>query len=116
MPTRRNPVVRAGAILRKGGVHRQSASGHRHQGKRSLCDELDDWFAEEQDADDSTAVFGREDRTGSAGRRTSRKRKGWGSTPRSFVARIHSHSRQACCLSAGPNKTSANIGYHDALI
>lgn len=46
MPTRRNPVVRAGAILRKGGVHRQSASGHRHQGKRKLVDEIDDWYEE----------------------------------------------------------------------
>ena len=46
MPTRRNPVVRAGAILRKGGVHRQSASGHRHQGKRKLVDEIADWYEE----------------------------------------------------------------------
>ena len=25
-------------------MHRQSASGHRHQGKRSVHDELDDWY------------------------------------------------------------------------
>lgn len=85
MPTRRNPVVRAGAILRKGGVHRQSASGHRHQGKRSLCDELDEWYADEQDADDSKAVFDCNDKTGTAEYGTPRKRKGWGSTPRSFA-------------------------------
>jgi hypothetical protein len=89
MPTRRNPVVRTGAILRKGGVHRQSASGHRHQGKRSLCDELDEWFADEQDTDDSTAVFGCEDEAGSVEHRAPRKRKGWGSTPRSFIVIGH---------------------------
>lgn len=49
MPLPRNPVVRAGAILRKGGVHRQSASGHRHQGRRALEDELDDWYADQHE-------------------------------------------------------------------
>ena len=44
MPLPRNPVVRTGAILRKGGVHTQSASGLRHQSKRSLDNEIDDWF------------------------------------------------------------------------
>lgn len=55
MPKRRNPVVRAGAILRKGGVHRQSTSGHRHQGKRQLDHEIDDWYTDDVDGADKLA-------------------------------------------------------------
>lgn len=44
MSTRRNPVVRYGALLRKGGVHTQSVSGKRHQSKRQLDDEIDEYF------------------------------------------------------------------------
>ncbi len=44
MPTRRNPVVRYGALLRKAGPHTQSVSGKRHQSKRQLSDEIDDYF------------------------------------------------------------------------
>lgn len=49
MPLPRNPVIRAGAILRKGGAHTKSASGQRHRGKLSLRDEIDDWFDEADD-------------------------------------------------------------------
>jgi len=79
MPTRRNPVVRAGAILRKGGVHRQSASGHRHQGKRSVEDELDDWFVDEaadDDLDDMCSPVGESVDCSDRSRR-SRRRRGW---------------------------------------
>ena len=44
MPTRRNPVVRHGALLRKGGAHTESVSGKRHQSKRQLDDEIDDYY------------------------------------------------------------------------
>ena len=44
MPTRRNPVVRYGALLRKGGAHTKSVSGERHQSRRQLDDEIDDYF------------------------------------------------------------------------
>ena len=46
MPTQRNPVVRHGAILRKGGAHTKSVSANRHQSKRQLDDEIDDYFDE----------------------------------------------------------------------
>lgn len=42
----RNPVVRHAAILRKGGVHTQSVSSTRHQSKRELDDEIDEYFNE----------------------------------------------------------------------
>ena len=51
MPVRRNPVVRAGAILRKGGAHVKSVSGQRHRGKLQLRDELDEWFYESDDTE-----------------------------------------------------------------
>lgn len=44
MPTRRNPVVRYGALLRKGGAHTKSVSGERHQSRRQLDDEIDDYY------------------------------------------------------------------------
>jgi hypothetical protein len=53
MPVRRNPVVRAGAILRKGGVHTKSVSGQRHRGKIDLRDEIDEWL---DDSDDTYLI------------------------------------------------------------
>ena len=44
MPPERNPVVRHGAILRKGGAHTKSVSGIRHQSKRQLDEEIDEYF------------------------------------------------------------------------
>lgn len=44
MPARRNPVVRYGALLRKGGVHTESVSGKRHQSRRQLNDEVDEYL------------------------------------------------------------------------
>jgi len=44
MPSRRNPVVRHGALLRKGGAHTESVSGKRHQSKRQLDDEIDEYY------------------------------------------------------------------------
>ena len=44
MPNERNPVVRFSAILRKGGAHTSSVSGQRHQSKRQLNDEVDEYF------------------------------------------------------------------------
>lgn len=44
MSIRRNQVVRHAAILRKGGAHTNSVSGQRHQSKRQLDDEIDDYF------------------------------------------------------------------------
>jgi len=76
MPTRRNPVVRAGAILRKGGVHRQSASGHRHQGKRALDDELDEWFVVDGLAEGSAELCSPESESADCSRR-SKRRRGW---------------------------------------
>jgi len=46
MATTRNPVVRYGALLRKGGAHTKSVSGQRHQSKQSLDDEIDEYFNE----------------------------------------------------------------------
>jgi len=40
----RNPVVRYGTILRKGGAHTKSVSGTRHRSKRQLDDEIDEYF------------------------------------------------------------------------
>lgn len=48
MPTQRNPVVRHGAILRKGGAHTKSVSAGRHQSKRQLDDEIDEYFDENE--------------------------------------------------------------------
>lgn len=53
MPLPRNPVVRAGAILRKGGAHTKSVSGQRHRRKQDLLDEIDDWY---DDAEDDTKL------------------------------------------------------------
>ena len=39
----RNPVVRYGTILRKGGAHTKSVSGTRHRSKRQLDDEIDEY-------------------------------------------------------------------------
>jgi len=58
MPIPRNPVVRAGAILRKGGVHTKSASGLRHQSKRVLDNEIDEWFNTDAADADSHLVSG----------------------------------------------------------
>lgn len=44
MPERRNPVVRAGAILRKGGVHTKSVTGQRHRQKLRVDDAIDEWY------------------------------------------------------------------------
>jgi len=44
MPTRRNPVVRHGALLRKGGAHTKTVSGQRHQSRLELEDEIDEYF------------------------------------------------------------------------
>ena len=52
MPLPRNPVVRAGAILRKGGAHSKSVSGQRQRRKLDLRDEIDDWFDDADDAID----------------------------------------------------------------
>ena len=49
MPNERNPVVRSGTILRKGGAHTQSVSGQRHQSKRQLYDEIDEYFNEDRE-------------------------------------------------------------------
>lgn len=46
MPERRNPVVRAGAILRKGGAHTKSVSGRRQADRLSVDDAIDDWYEE----------------------------------------------------------------------
>ncbi len=54
MPLPRNPVIRAGAILRKGGAHVKSVSGTRHRGKLDLRDEIDEWFEESDDSDLTT--------------------------------------------------------------
>ena len=40
----RNPVVRYGTILRKGGAHTKSVSGTRHRSKRQLDEEIDEYF------------------------------------------------------------------------
>lgn len=50
MPTRRNPVARYGALLRKGGVHTESVSGKRHQSKRQLDDEIDEYLNQREKA------------------------------------------------------------------
>lgn len=89
MPTRRNPVVRAGALLRKGGVHRQSASGHRHQGKRKLVDEIDNWYedacvaGEYKDnlSADLHSHEGVQDEEQADCLENSKRRKGWNATP-----------------------------------
>ena len=44
MVTRRNPVVRHSTLLRKGGAHTESVSGKRHQSKRQLDDEIDEYY------------------------------------------------------------------------
>lgn len=44
MPERRNPVVRAGAILRKGGAHTKSVSGQRHRQRLRVDDAIDEWY------------------------------------------------------------------------
>ena len=88
MPTRRNPVVRAGAILRKGGVHRQSASGHRHQSKRALDDELDEWFVDGDLAEESAELCSPVDESADSSDRSRRcrQRRGWnGSAPGSLI-------------------------------
>jgi len=48
MPTRRNPVVRQGALLRKGGAHTKTVSGQRHQSRLDLEDEIDDYFLNQE--------------------------------------------------------------------
>ena len=48
MPTRRNPVVRHGALLRKGGAHTKTVSGQRHQSRLQLEDEIDDYFLHQE--------------------------------------------------------------------
>lgn len=69
MPLPRNPVVRAGAILRKGGAHSKSVSGQRQRRKLDLRDEIDDWFDDADDAIDlptqCKAEGGREPPSGS---------------------------------------------------
>ena len=52
MPERRNPVVRAGAILRKGGVHTKSVSGQRHRQRLRIDDAVDEWYEEISNPDD----------------------------------------------------------------
>ena len=54
MPLPRNPVIRAGALLRKGGAHVKSVSGKRHRGKLDLRDEIDEWFEDSDDSDLTT--------------------------------------------------------------
>ncbi|OED39352.1 hypothetical protein AB833_15575 [Chromatiales bacterium (ex Bugula neritina AB1)] len=54
MPLPRNPVIRTGAILRKGGAHTKSVSGQRQLGKRGLLDEIDDWFDDRDEDNDSS--------------------------------------------------------------
>lgn len=44
MPERRNPVVRAGAILRKGGVHSKSVTGQRQRARLKVDDAIDEWY------------------------------------------------------------------------
>ncbi len=51
----RNQVVRHGAILRKGGAHTSNVSGQRHQSKRQLDDEIDDYFNQSEDPDLNTS-------------------------------------------------------------
>lgn len=46
MPERRNPVVRAGALLRKGGVHTRSVSGQRQANRLSVDNAIDEWYEE----------------------------------------------------------------------
>lgn len=48
MPTRRNPLVRYGALLRKGGAHTKTVSGQRHRSKRQLDDEIDDYLQQRE--------------------------------------------------------------------
>jgi len=55
MPERRNPVVRTGAILRKGGVHTKSVSGQRHRQRIRIDDAIDEWFEDTRDIEDSPA-------------------------------------------------------------
>jgi len=53
MPKRRNPVVRDGSLLRKGGVHTKSQSGNRQRLKRQISSEIDEW---KQTLDQSTLI------------------------------------------------------------
>jgi hypothetical protein len=85
MPLPRNPVVRAGAILRKGGVHRQSASGHRHQSRRSLEDELNDWYAEQHESVDEQLT----DEQGSDATKSRQTNRGRSSAPDGLAWLIH---------------------------
>jgi len=48
MPTRRNPVVRHGALLRKGGAHTKTVSGQRHQSRLQLEDEIEEYFLHQE--------------------------------------------------------------------
>jgi len=50
MPKRRNPVVRYGEILRKGGVHTSNSSNNRRRLKRQLEDEMGDWEEDRQES------------------------------------------------------------------
>ena len=59
MPPERNPVVRHGAILRKGGAHTKSVSGARHQSKRQLDDEIDEYY---DDINSSTNISKRKNK------------------------------------------------------
>lgn len=54
MPERRNPVVRSGAILRKGGVHTDSVSGQRQRQKLRVDDAIDEWYDDFNDNTDAT--------------------------------------------------------------
>lgn len=57
MPERRNPVVRTGAILRKGGVHTKSVSGQRHRQKLRVDDAIDEWYEDIDDLADSALLM-----------------------------------------------------------
>jgi len=63
MPVRRNPVVRAGALLRKGGVHTTSATGKRQRSKLDLNNEIEEWLDDTNDderADKKVTAKGRD--------------------------------------------------------
>lgn len=59
MPTGRNPVIRHGMILRKGGVHTTSVSGERHRSRRQLDDEIDEYFEDKAFSDNRSNQRGK---------------------------------------------------------
>lgn len=100
MPTRRNPVVRYGALLRKGGAHTESVSGARHQSKRQLDDEIDDYFNQHRDDGLSIGQPPGTQKTTNSKNPPKHTRKGRSSSAPSALWRLCFYRHQACTQSA----------------